>query len=64
MQHDQLPATKDGELTIKKAFKAIPSTSRLNLPHHLIDLISHINLTALARQLSKTPALRQQSALR
>lgn len=36
----------------------------LNLLHNLIDLISHIHLTALASQLSKTPPLRQQPALR
>ena len=36
----------------------------LNLPHHLIDLIARINLTALTRQLRKTAPLWQQTALR
>lgn len=36
----------------------------LNLPHHLIDLIAEINLSALPGQLGKTAALRQQPTLR
>jgi len=40
------------------------SLPRLNLPHHLIDLIAHINLTALPRQFRKAAPLRQQPALR
>jgi hypothetical protein len=39
------------------------SLPRLNLPHHLIDLIGHINLTVLPCQLGKTAPLRQQPAL-
>ena len=37
---------------------------RLNLSHHLINLITQINLTVLPRQLRKTAPLRQQAALR
>ena len=36
---------------------------RLNLPNRLIDLLTQINLTALACQLYKTPLLWQQPAL-